>query len=1091
MKTIFPKATIFNKSFLNLFVSSTPPFGFFRALLFGFPLAYPFVPGLVFILCGMLGCVKEIPLAEKAKPSFIKVYATQPGAPSRGVAIESAIVEAIDGAQERVEMAFYNFRSRPIAEALRRAKARGVDVGLVGDLGEFEAGAYHELTRRALPLVPGNRSGIQHNKFLIVDAALVICGTGNFTHTGIYHNDNHYLKITAPQIVEAYRREFKQMAGGRFSQTKTTSGVFTNDPPIELYFSPQEGEKAIERMIQLIDAAGETIHYMVFAFSHDEIASALLRASRRGVAVYGIHDSGFVKGASQEAERLYRAAQYGPGPAIRFDGNEELYQGEGYSGGSKMHCKTMLIDIDTPGRSVITGSFNWSANAVNSNDENLLIFREEQAARQVYGQWLRAWRLSKSLGPFFVKEGGTALTPSGSAEMGADQLYISEIGWGGLVLPNGPSPSDDFIELVNAGNKTIDLQWYTISWRGPHGLLTYTIDDPLRLAPGERALFYSSDSSFTKTPAKEMVDPAALRLPIPASKKFDLGSETQFEVYLYDPTMRLIDSSGEVVGPPAGFFDFSAPNSRAASAERLFVVNDPDAPIPNYSAARWTHTLTQATDSQNYISPGGPEPLRLASPCASFQSYKAKAAGSALFLGSPLRPNLYLLQLAPAAKGLYPLLPFQKTPILDITTNPANGDLYIATPKAIFVSSDNALSFATLPGIPQAEGQAQVARRAIRDMAAGESFFYIIEDQLYRAQLEGALWQPAQLNTLGRPLFIEAYSTPGGFALLLLSDAGFFTSSDDGASFTPLFLGALPFEAAAVRGLKVRLKPSAEPNNLGVQILTHTADLGYLIDSIIGNSAATTVTTLSPPREGESIESLGFVESVEVGQGALYGATPFGIYEVANGAWSPLYEFEPCPAEGGQNQTAAQVELYSVYPAAPNRSARFLLLAKTAGSLEGTLLEEVALTTQLIYRLPPLPVEAGELIEIELMAPPEFSSWVEESSSQIRYRFYAPYKNPPLGDAIIQIRQEGAIADFIYMTNRDGLVSSNLMNGAFREIYHNPAYPPFFNGAPFPVDEWNDHLIQSLGVDISRISGQYFLQKGEFGEELWEVKPDN
>ena len=54
-----------------------------------------------------------------------------------------------------------------------------------------------------------------------------------------------------------------------------------------------------------------------------------------------------------------------------------------------MHSKTLLIDAGEPGATVVMGSFNWSANAVKNNDENLVVIHDRNVVNALLVQFKR------------------------------------------------------------------------------------------------------------------------------------------------------------------------------------------------------------------------------------------------------------------------------------------------------------------------------------------------------------------------------------------------------------------------------------------------------------------------------------------------------------------------------------------------------------------------------------------------------------------------------------------------------------------------------------------------------------------------------
>ncbi|MES0489154.1 MAG: phospholipase D-like domain-containing protein [Leptospirales bacterium] len=496
-----------------------------------------------------LSCQVQAP----AQPGSFDVFYSRPGEQSDA---EDRIVLFIGKAEKTIFMTMYNFDSERVREALLRARQSGVEVKLVGDLDESDSNGYQALLLDDVDLVVGNTTGIQHNKFIVIDSKTVLTGTGNFTQSGFYYNDNNFIIIKSTALASWYEEEFFRMRAGFFARLKSSPFIdkttMVSGSKVSLYFSPTDSAQTVQKVVEAIGKAENSIRYMVFAFSHDEISSALIEASRRGVKVYGIHDSNFVSGISQEASRLYRASVLMPRyMRIRIDGNENYVPDSGtnvvssnsFRSGSKMHCKTMLIDADTDSGVAITGSFNWSQNAVHNNDENLLLIHNSNVSRSLLNQWKLAWQKSTTMKYVFS-------TTFGSAAKSGD-VQITEVGWYGEV--NGSNDSGQkFIELKNLSGKNIDVTNWTIAWRSQGFRNTYTIPDlytssyggPFNLAPGELFIIYTRDADIlneTFGPGRSFVQSAK----IPSSKDF-----TPFpgdpRLSLYDPTMKLIDSTGKM-----------------------------------------------------------------------------------------------------------------------------------------------------------------------------------------------------------------------------------------------------------------------------------------------------------------------------------------------------------------------------------------------------------------------------------------------------------------------------------------------------------------------------------------------------------------
>ena len=136
-------------------------------------------------------------------------------------------------------------------------------------------------------------------------------------------------------------------------------------PPIEVYFSPHGG--CTDAVVGEIEAAKAGILVQAYSFTSAPIAKALVDAHKRRVPIEVILDE------SQATER-YSSADFlaHAGIPVRIDARHAI-----------AHNKVMVID----GEVVITGSFNFTKQAEQSNAENLLVIRDKTIA----GKYTRNW----------------------------------------------------------------------------------------------------------------------------------------------------------------------------------------------------------------------------------------------------------------------------------------------------------------------------------------------------------------------------------------------------------------------------------------------------------------------------------------------------------------------------------------------------------------------------------------------------------------------------------------------------------------------------------------------------------------------------
>ena len=136
----------------------------------------------------------------------IKAYFTPGGSPT------AAIIKALDNAKKSVHVQAYSFTSAPIAEALKRAHDRGVTVRVILDKSQK-----HErhtsatfLIRAGIPVWIDRKHAIAHNKVMIVDSAIVITGSFNFTRSAEERNAENLVVITDGRIVNQYLANWRK-----------------------------------------------------------------------------------------------------------------------------------------------------------------------------------------------------------------------------------------------------------------------------------------------------------------------------------------------------------------------------------------------------------------------------------------------------------------------------------------------------------------------------------------------------------------------------------------------------------------------------------------------------------------------------------------------------------------------------------------------------------------------------------------------------------------------------------------------------------------------------------------------------------------
>ncbi len=307
------------------------------------------------------------PPAEYVSGQPVEVYFTRLDNPFR------TVMHLIRSARHSIHVAVFEIDNMDLALALVDARDRGVDVKVVTDERNARERAVRYLMKKGIPVVLDYRKNFMHDKFAIIDGRYVITGSTNWTDNGFFFNDNNVVIINSRNIASSYEKEFEEMFEehlfGPESPANTPCCYLLDSMRVEVYFAPEDGVS--RHIVELIDDAEKTVHFMAFSFTSDRIAKAMIRALRRGVEVSGIMEKRDLSNPHTQYGRLRRA-----GVDVVPDRNPRI-----------MHNKVIVVDSAV----VITGSYNFSNNADRYNDENVVVIFDRNLALKYlkYYDWLR------------------------------------------------------------------------------------------------------------------------------------------------------------------------------------------------------------------------------------------------------------------------------------------------------------------------------------------------------------------------------------------------------------------------------------------------------------------------------------------------------------------------------------------------------------------------------------------------------------------------------------------------------------------------------------------------------------------------------
>lgn len=316
--------------------------------------------------------------AEGIQVFFSNAYANNPSIgeidPNN---IQHQLARFIASAKTSVDCALFELESDLIAQALIETHQRGVTVRIVIETDYADNPEMQEVIDAGIPTVQDERSALMHNKFVIVDGQSLWTGSFNATDNGTFRNNNNAVLIQSADLARNYQTEFEEMFlrnefGPRSESNTPHTLVKLSGAEIYNYFSPEDDPKS--KILRFLKLAKKRIRFMAFSMTDDEIGDLLIKKYSEGVDVEGVLES---RGSGLKYSELGRLRK--AGVPVLTDGNKYI-----------LHHKVIVID----GTWTIMGSYNFSASAANSNDENILIIKSSRIAEEFEKEYERIKRMA-------------------------------------------------------------------------------------------------------------------------------------------------------------------------------------------------------------------------------------------------------------------------------------------------------------------------------------------------------------------------------------------------------------------------------------------------------------------------------------------------------------------------------------------------------------------------------------------------------------------------------------------------------------------------------------------------------------------------
>ena len=329
-------------------------------------------------------------------------------------------IAAATGPGYGLRVAAYEFHYPGVLEALRDARARGVDVRIVYDARKEQPKAKNDAAVAVAGLGPPvskrrtTHQYISHNKFIVRMAngvpEAVLTGGTNFSEGGIFGHSNVVHVVEDPVVAAEYLRYWNLLEPDPTNRVlkpvlTSTVPIPSGHPPRGTFaiFSPRSTSDALSFYSRLAAGANDSL-FMTFAFGMNSLFQAVYRTAPSTIryAVMEKKTRPMARGAARDAEeaaidqlRFQEENLFAIGSRLTQD-RFDRWVAESDSGLNSnvryIHNKFMLIDPLSSSPVVVAGSANFSEASSDTNDENMLVIRDNTRVADIYlGEFMRLY----------------------------------------------------------------------------------------------------------------------------------------------------------------------------------------------------------------------------------------------------------------------------------------------------------------------------------------------------------------------------------------------------------------------------------------------------------------------------------------------------------------------------------------------------------------------------------------------------------------------------------------------------------------------------------------------------------------------------
>lgn len=274
--------------------------------------------------------------------------------------LTKTILSAIGSAKESVHLSVFNLSDHKVISALNKKAAEGVPVYLYTDANSSWQGI--KSLKKNIRVHLWKRGALMHQKILVIDSDAVYLGSANFSWSSLNVHRNLMLAFKSCEAANFLLTHLENSDKGKEIQLEFSKMISVGGQRARFLMFPSKTDR-VREVQKLMDGAKKSIRIAMYTWTREDFAHTVARAKLRGLDVEVVLDRS--------------ATQRTPNPVIQALAKAHvptlIYRGPGL-----LHHKFLYID----GRTLLTGSANWTKAAFTQNRESYILLEELNPEQQ-------------------------------------------------------------------------------------------------------------------------------------------------------------------------------------------------------------------------------------------------------------------------------------------------------------------------------------------------------------------------------------------------------------------------------------------------------------------------------------------------------------------------------------------------------------------------------------------------------------------------------------------------------------------------------------------------------------------------------------